>query len=239
MISDLSSRFILSVCGIVLIAFAFLYGVHKITGPDAGDQTTAVVSERAGANVSRRSSERSKESRQPGVRSTAGGLGLIQAKNADEQAILDVVSQGRKDVAEQQRLQREKMAPFMEERRAFFASLEEVEDDQEKSNLRAEWMSSQREKRVALMQAGDLDSAGVSQRHAGMGAQLQRLRGYDLIPQLKPKSNEVRSLMVKYIKLHKSGEDPANNDALWKQMEQGMWDLRTQHQELINPERGR
>ena len=228
----LSKRFIFSFLGAVLITFAVLYGVHKATGPEETE-----TSEEGDIRSARRNVERSSSSGSRGSLPSNRDHTAVVAKSKDEQIIMDVVASARLEVAEQQKAQREKMAPLMEKRREFFASLQEM-DEQERNRLRAEWMETQRAEMMELRQTQDTESARASQRLASLGMKLQRLRRYDLVPELKPQANEIRTLMAKYAREHENS-DLSSNQTLWTHIGRGIQELRMQHQKLMHPERFR
>ena len=127
--------------------------MHKATG--TGSKETE-VSEQGDTRSARRSVERNSSS---GSRvSLASGRDdqAVVARSEDEQIIMDVADSARLEVTEQQRVRREQMAPLMEKRREFFASLEAVEDEQERNRLRAEWMETQRAEMMELRNTQDL-----------------------------------------------------------------------------------
>ena len=220
----LSMRFILSAMGMVLFLFAVLYGAHIITGEPRNNSTSDP--DQGDALSHRRSSERIRAVKPSRRKSMAS-----QPNKANEEVILNVAAKAKVEVAEQQRLQHDK-------RKEFFTSLEEIEDEQERSNLHAEWMAEQRETMKAKRQAGDTESAMSSQRLASMEGKLRSLRQYGLVPQLKPEVEKVHALMTQYAQQHESLA-PDSKNTLWNQIEQGHQNLRRQHQQLINPERSR
>ena len=228
----LSKRFIFSFLGVILITFAVLYGVHKATG--TGPKETE-VSEQGDTRSARRSVERNSSSGSRGSLPSGRDDQAVVARSEDEQIIMDVADSARLEVTEQQRVRREQMAPLMEKRREFFASLEAVEDEQERNRLRAEWMETQRAEIVELRNTQDTESAKASQNLASLGSKLQRLRRYDLVPELKPQANEIRTLMAQYAREHENS-DISGNPALWTQIEQSIQELRMQHQKLMHPE---
>lgn len=230
----LSTRFVLSVVGGILILFAVLYGVHKVTGRSSDSEMSD--SELAENRSMRRKVEKGGASGNRGRHDVSRTS--MKATNEDEKIIMDVAAVARLEVVEQQKAQRERMAPLMEKRREFFASLEKVEDEQERNRLRMEWMEQQREKMMAARKTQDSESARKAQRLAGMGMKLQSLRRYDLIPELKPQAGKIRSLMAQYAKQHENSES-ASNQALWTQIEQSIQELRMQHQKLMHPEKFR
>ncbi len=229
-----STRFIFSAFGVVLLVFGVLYGVHKFTSgasdPEAKD------SELTDNRPMRRTIGQG-ASRGNGGRHSAGEASM-KVKTADEQVIMNVAATARLAMAEQQRAQREKMAPLMKKRREFLASLETVEDEEERKRLRGEWFKKQRSEMMESRQAQDSESARASQRLASLEGKLHRLRRYELVPELKPQADEIKSLMAQYSRQYGESE-LANNQALWTQIEQGIQNLRMQHQKLIHPERFR
>ena len=230
----LSMRFVLSCLGIILVLLGVLYGVHKVTQKPSNSETTD--SELVERRSMRRPTERGASFGNSGRH---GGSDVsMKAKNEDEQVIMEIAATARLAMTAQQKAQREQRAPLMEKRRAFFASLEAVEDEQERNRLRAEWMETQRAEMMELRKTQDTESTRATQRLAGLEMKLQSLRRYDLVPELKSQANEIRTLMAKYAREHENA-DLSGNQALWTQIERSIQELRMQHQKLMHPERFR